>query len=137
VFWGANPCLLVLWRVEVTSFLGSSSPFAPLDTESEGNTILQSVGDYLSVDTLAQHPTWLGIFSKVAVQHTNFRYYITYNTRALPCTGQPVHTVYCSKSCFLHKYRVIQKDGPNFIRLYFLNYTWYVNDPHNIWKSRS
>jgi len=29
-------------------------------------------------------------------------------------------------------YRVIQKDGLNFIRLYFLNYTWYVNDLHNI-----
>jgi hypothetical protein len=23
-------------------------------------------------------------------------------------------------------YRVIQKDGFNFVRLYFLNYTWYV-----------
>ena len=30
------------------------------------------------------------------------------------------------------KYRVIQKDGLNFVRLYFLNYTWYVNDLHNI-----
>jgi len=29
-------------------------------------------------------------------------------------------------------YRVIQKYGLNFIRLYFLNYTWYVNDLHNI-----
>ena len=29
-------------------------------------------------------------------------------------------------------YRVIQKDGLNFVRLYFLNYTWYVNDLHNI-----
>jgi len=27
---------------------------------------------------------------------------------------------------------VIQKDGLNFVRLYFLNYTWYVNDLHNI-----
>jgi len=34
-------------------------------------------------------------------------------------------------------YCVIQKDGPNFVRLYFLNYTWYVNDLHNIWKRRS
>jgi hypothetical protein len=25
-----------------------------------------------------------------------------------------------------------QKDGLNFVRLYFLNYTWYVNDLHNI-----
>jgi len=30
------------------------------------------------------------------------------------------------------KYMVIQKDGLNFIRLYFLNYTRYVNDLHNI-----
>jgi len=29
-------------------------------------------------------------------------------------------------------YGVILKDGPNFIRLYFLNYTWYVNDLRNI-----
>ena len=35
------------------------------------------------------------------------------------------------------KYSVIQKDGLDFVRLYFLNYTWYVNDVHNIWKRRS
>jgi len=29
------------------------------------------------------------------------------------------------------KYRMIQKDGLNFVRLYFLNYTWYVNGLHN------
>jgi len=29
-------------------------------------------------------------------------------------------------------YSVIQKDGLNFVRLYFLNYTWYENDLHNI-----
>ena len=29
-------------------------------------------------------------------------------------------------------YSVIKKDGLNFVRLYFLNYTWYVNDLHNI-----
>ena len=34
-------------------------------------------------------------------------------------------------------YRVIQEDGFNFVRLYFLNYTWYVNDLHNIWKRRT
>jgi len=32
---------------------------------------------------------------------------------------------------------VIQKDGLKFVRLYFLNYTRYVNDLHNIWKSKS
>ena len=32
------------------------------------------------------------------------------------------------------KYSVIQKDGLSFVRLCFLNYTWYVNDPHNICK---
>jgi len=37
----------------------------------------------------------------------------------------------------MEKYSVIQKDGFNFVRLYFLNYTWYVNDLHNIWKRRS
>ena len=30
------------------------------------------------------------------------------------------------------EYSVIQKDRLNFVRLYFLNYTWYVNDLHNI-----
>jgi len=35
------------------------------------------------------------------------------------------------------KYSVIKKDGLNFVRLFFLNYTWYVNDLHNIWKRRS
>jgi hypothetical protein len=29
-------------------------------------------------------------------------------------------------------YSVIQKVGLNFVSLYFLNYTWYVNDLHNI-----
>jgi len=29
-------------------------------------------------------------------------------------------------------YSVIQKDGLNFVRLYFLNYTRYMNDLHNI-----
>jgi hypothetical protein len=32
---------------------------------------------------------------------------------------------------FSEMYSVIQKDGLNFVRLYFLNYTWYVNDLHN------
>jgi len=32
---------------------------------------------------------------------------------------------------------VIQKDGLNFVRLYFLNYIRYVNHIHNIWKRRS
>jgi len=36
---------------------------------------------------------------------------------------------YCFRSRI---YRVIQKDGLNFVRLYFLNYTWYMNDLHNI-----
>jgi len=34
-------------------------------------------------------------------------------------------------------YSVIQKDGLNFVRPYLLNYTWYVNDLHNIRKRRS
>ena len=29
-------------------------------------------------------------------------------------------------------YSVIKKNGLNFVRLYFLNYTWYVDDLHNI-----
>jgi len=30
------------------------------------------------------------------------------------------------------KYSVMQKDGLSFVHLYFLNYTWYVNDLDNI-----
>jgi len=41
-----------------------------------------------------------------------------------------------SRSCVYTEcsqlYRVIRKDGLNFVRLYFLNYTWYVNYLHNI-----
>ena len=33
---------------------------------------------------------------------------------------------------YVQQYRVIKKDGLNFVRLYFLNYTWYVTDLHNI-----
>ena len=29
-------------------------------------------------------------------------------------------------------YSIIQKDGLNFVRLHFPNYTWYVDDLHNI-----
>jgi len=32
------------------------------------------------------------------------------------------------------KYSVLKNIGLNFVRLYFLNYTWYVNDLRNIWK---
>jgi len=32
---------------------------------------------------------------------------------------------------------VIKKDGLNFVRLYFLNYTRYVNYLYNIWKRKS
>ena len=35
-------------------------------------------------------------------------------------------------SQYRYIYRVIQKDGLNFVRQYFLNYTRYVNDLHNI-----
>jgi len=35
------------------------------------------------------------------------------------------------------RYSVIRKDGLNFVCLYFLKYTWYVNELHIIWKRRS
>ena len=38
---------------------------------------------------------------------------------------------------YIYIYSVIQKDGINFERLYFLNYTRYVNDLHNTRKKRS
>ena len=49
-----------------------------------------------------------------------------------------VHSEHSKKRFILIvKYSVIQKDGLNFVRLYFLNYTWYVNDLHNISKRKS
>ena len=38
---------------------------------------------------------------------------------------------HAKRMCCRLLYSVIQKDGLNFVRLYFLNYTWYVNDLHN------
>ena len=34
-------------------------------------------------------------------------------------------------------YSEVQKDGLSFVLLYFLSYTRYVDDLHNIWKRRS
>ena len=44
-----------------------------------------------------------------------------------------IHTV-VGKYNFLKsvKYTVIHKDGLNFVRQYFLNCRWYVNNLHNI-----
>ena len=47
-----------------------------------------------------------------------------------------VESIYCTVRTE-SLYSVIQKDGLNFVRLYFLNYTCYVNELHNIWKKRS
>ena len=44
---------------------------------------------------------------------------------------------YTDIGCIIPQYSVIKKDGLNFVGLYFLNYTWYANDLHNIWKRRS
>jgi len=40
---------------------------------------------------------------------------------------EPINHLYL----YIPIYSVIQKDGLNFVRLCFLNYTWYVNDLHN------
>ena len=65
--------------------------------------ILRSAGNYVSVDT-AQHPRWLGIFSKDASRHTDFCSYITDNTWSLQYKDQRVHTDYDNKSCSFKKY---------------------------------
>jgi len=44
------------------------------------------------------------------------------NTGVISLIFQLMHTIYS----------VIQKHGLNFVRLYFLKYTWYVNDLQNI-----
>jgi hypothetical protein len=55
----------------------------------------------------------------------------------------PARSFYCSCRYLIttgtvqYSYSVIKKDGLNFVRLYFLNYTRYVNDLYNIWKRRS
>jgi len=38
---------------------------------------------------------------------------------------------------FFLVYSVIQKNGLNFVYLYFLNYTSYMSELHNIWKKMS
>jgi hypothetical protein len=43
-----------------------------------------------------------------------------------------IFKVFSVRYVLLCIYRVIQKDGLNFVRLYFLNYTRYVNDLQNI-----
>ena len=61
----------------------------------------------------------------------------------IPLKSYTFTELICSYDCHImhpatkFKYSVIQKDGLNFVRLYFLNYTRYVNDLHNIWKRRS
>jgi len=48
--------------------------------------------------------------------------------RTVPVSCEVIHTEVTIKPL----YSVIQKDGLNFVRLYFLNYTCHVNDLHNI-----
>jgi len=52
----------------------------------------------------------------------------------MSCTGYvyPVVKLIKKLLCLFTLYKMIQKDGLNFVRLYFLNYTRYVNDLHNI-----
>jgi len=47
-------------------------------------------------------------------------------------TRVPLDIIQQPQNCQVSKYSVIQKDGLYFVRLYFLNYTSYVNDLHNI-----
>jgi len=51
--------------------------------------------------------------------------------RLLPSHCYPLFAASSSGQKFT-VYSVIQKDGLNFAPLYLLNYTWYVNDVHNI-----
>ena len=62
------------------------------------------------------------------------------------CTGEYFLVIYSKNHTLLYsvyvlapqsEFMVIQKDGLSSVRLYFLNYTRYVNDVHNIWKRRS
>jgi len=62
---------------------------------------------------------------------------IGYRTLDLPtciAVPQPTAPPRTSSRIFIQHqiYSVIQKDGLNFVRLYFLNYAWYVNDLHSI-----
>jgi hypothetical protein len=46
-----------------------------------------------------------------------------------------IFTKICNSNTYTTKQlhdSVINKNGLNFVRLYFLNYTWYVNNLHNI-----
>ena len=70
-----------------------------------------------------------------------FRPYISAIFRGLSvwsaCAACMVTVIYSWKNIYIYihtyiYYSVIQKDGLNFVRLYFPKYTWYVNDLHNI-----
>jgi len=60
----------------------------------------------------------------------HFQVYLICNNILIPANSfQYCYTV---GSVLIQFYRAIKKDGLKFVRLYFLNYTWYVNDLHNI-----
>jgi hypothetical protein len=74
----------------------------------------------------------------VKLQHllTFLKHSHKWNIRCLKVlTRWRLKIIYIMYVCmYVYIYSVIQKDGLKFVRLYFLNYTWYVNDLHNIWK---
>jgi len=41
-------------------------------------------------------------------------------------------STFLSNVCKFLQYSMFEKDGLHFVRLYFLNYTWYVHELHNI-----
>jgi len=78
---------------------------------------------------------WLSAFAmlsaeKVMTQEINFNDKVT--DKPANCKKKREWTLHTNKIVYEIIYSMIQKDGLNFIRLYFLNYTWYVNDLHNI-----
>ena len=58
-------------------------------------------------------------------------------TRAVKTWKLTSSMLFCTCHVITVKYSVIKKDRLNFVLLYFLNYTWYMNNLHNIWKRKS
>ena len=57
---------------------------------------------------------------------------VGFNRKYILYHGFSVVKISSCAMAYIYIYRVIQKDVLNFVRLYFLNYTWHVNDLHNI-----
>jgi len=89
------------------------------------------------VETIFTKPglnvTYVSWYSPVSVMFS-FMYAIRAIWKTCTCMKWQVYLI---KILIIYIYSGIQKYGLNFVLLYFLNCTWYMNDLHTIWKKTS